>query len=903
LIRKPFKVSFDPSSAGGKSVPPVAESRSHRGRLTIFLGAAHGVGKTSAMLQTALARQRDGTRVVVATVNSHGQPELAKFADELSSLAPRIVEREKRLYEELDVDAIIEAAPGLVVVDELAHPNAPGGNRPAKRYQDVLELLSAGVDVYTTLNVEEIESLTDLIEEVTGYRVLDTVPDEVVDTADDLAVIDCTPENLVRRWREGKVHLPPRALGIADRYFSPASLAALRDLALRRTAQRVDDQMLTLMREYTASAPHPTSERILVCIDEASTSQNLLHYTSRLALRLQVRWTALYVESHEYARLTEGERDRIAERLRLAERLGGNAMMIPGGSVAEEILAYARDNDVKTIVLGRTRRAWWSRLARRPLARWLVQHAGDIAIHVIPSDDVRAEPSALAPRFSQLRPTVVSLVVTLSVLAAMTALLFQTTAYATRTSVALAYLTFVLAVAVGYGFLPSIAASIGGVLAYDYFFVPPLYTLNVNAQEDVITLLVFLVVALTTSTITARTRSQARIASNRARVTAELYAFNRWLAETTDIDVLLELAARRISEMLHASVALLIPEDDGLVARLLHPADVVLDDAAMRRAEMQLHNTRPLEETCQSFEGPEWLFLPLRTARRVVGVIGIVRPRHQPLPSPDDRRLLVALANQTSMAAERIILAAENNETRLLRETEILRSSLLNSVAHDFRTPLATVLGTLTALRSRDTTYDRETSDELLAAAQEEAERLNRFVSNLLDMTRLESGAIGVHRELVDASEIVASAVRRARSLLAKHKLVTAIDRDIPMLRLDYVLLDQVLFNLLDNAAKYSEPGTTIGVTARRRGQSVVIEIADEGVGIPDEDLAHIFEKSYRARSSASGRPGTGLGLTICRGFLEAQGGTIVAGNRADRHGAVFRISFPIEHDSVKATI
>jgi two-component system sensor histidine kinase KdpD len=853
------------------------------------------------MLQTALARARDGTRVVVATVNSHGQPELAQFVDELDTVAPRIVERETRLYEELDVDAIIEAAPGLVVVDELAHANAVGGNRPAKRYQDVLELLSDGIDVYTTLNVEEIESLTDLIEEITGYRVLDTVPDEVVDTADDLAVIDCTPENLVQRWREGKVHLPPRALSIADRYFSPTSLAALRELALRRTAQRVDDQMLTLMREYTASAPHPTSERILVCIDEAPTSQNLLHYTCRLALRLQVRWTALYVESHEYARLTETERDRIAERLRLAERLGGNAMMIPGGSVAEEILAYARDNDVKTIVLGRTRRGLWSKLLRRPLARWLVQHAGDIAIHVIPYDDTQAEPGAPVLKYSQWARMLVSLVVTLGLLAIMTAILFPLAPYATRTSVALAYLTFVLAVAVGYGFLPSIVASVVGVLTYDYYFVPPLYTLVVGSQEDVVTLFVFLIVALTTSTITARTRSQARIASNRARITAELYAFNRWLAETTDLDVLLELAARRIAEMLHASVALLIPEDDRLMPRLLHPTDIVLDDAAVRKAHTQLHNTRPLEEICQSFEGPEWLFLPLRTARRVAGVIGIVRPLHQPLPNPDDRRLLVALANQTSMAAERIILAAENNETRLLRETEILRSSLLNSVAHDFRTPLATVLGTLTALRSRDATYDRETSDELLAAAQEEAERLNRFVSNLLDMTRLESGAIGVQREPVDVSEIVASAVRRARSLLAKHKLVTEIDREIPMLRLDYVLLDQVLFNLLDNAAKYSEPGTTISVTTRRRGASVVIEIADEGAGIPDQDLGRIFEKSYRVKSTAAGRPGTGLGLTICRGFLEAQGGTIRATNRADRTGAVFTITFSIERDLAKA--
>lgn len=428
----------DPPGAVAKTILADADGRRQRGRLTIFLGAAHGVGKTYVMLQTALAKQRDGTAVLVATINSHGLPEIDRLLDELHSVPSRIVEREGRIFDELDVDAVIERKPALALVDELAQANAPGGNRAASRYQDVEELLAAGIDVYTTLNVEEIESLSELIEEITGIRVRNTVPDEIVDTADDLAVIDCTPENLVQRWRQGKVHLPSHALEHAERYFAPSSQAALRDLALRRTAQRVDGQLLKLMREYAASAMNPTaSERILVCINEAATNQNLLHYASRLAIRMQARWTALYVELHEYAHLGDGERDRIADRLRLAERLGGSAMMIPGGSVAEGILAYARENDVKTIVVGRSRRATWSTFVRQLLARRLVRSAGDIAIHVIPLDDVRAEPTARPKTASRWRGNFASLALTLAVFAIVTVFGISVASKISVTSVAL----------------------------------------------------------------------------------------------------------------------------------------------------------------------------------------------------------------------------------------------------------------------------------------------------------------------------------------------------------------------------------------------------------------------------------------------------------------------------------
>ncbi|MFS2012103.1 DUF4118 domain-containing protein [Azospirillum sp. CT11-132] len=869
-----------------------------QGRLKIFLGAAPGVGKTFEMLQTAQAKRRDGVDIVVGVVETHGRRETEALVAGLEVVPRRKIEHKGHALAEMDLDAILARRPKIVLVDELAHTNAPGGRHP-KRYLDVEELLAAGIDVYTTLNIQHVESLNDVVAKITRVRVRETVPDSILDRADDIEVIDIAPDDLIQRLQQGKVYVPRTAERAIRHYFSPGNLTALRELALRRTADRVDEQLLTHMQAHAISGPWAAGERLLVCINEDASGAGLVRYARRQAERLRARWSAIHVETSRALRLNEAERDRIADTLRLVERLGGEAVTVPGSDVADTVVDYARANNVAHIVIAKSGRPRWSELLHGSVAHSLIRRAGDISVHVIaatsgvpvPAKTVRTE--AARHRAFAWGPYVAS---TGYVGVALGAghVLHRVLAL---NNLALVFLTAVLASAVTGGLAPSLYASVISVLAFNYFFLPPLYTFTISDPENIVALLVFAVVSVIASNLTARVRAQAVTARLRAKTTEDLYQFSRKLAGVVTMDDLLWATAYQIAAMLKVHVVLLLPEAGSVAVRAGYPPEDVIEDTDLAAAVWAWENNRPTGKGADTLPGAKWLFLPMRTGRGVVGVVGIDtgggKGRASGFLTPDQRRLLDALIDQAALAIERVTLAEDVDRTKLAAETERLRSALLTSISHDLRTPLASILGSATSLVSYGPKMDEEDRRDLAATIQDEAERLNRFIANLLDMTRLESGAIRPRTGAVDLSEVVGSALERVSRILAGHRVDIDLPVDLPMVDIDAVLIEQALFNLLDNAGKYAPAGSLITVRGRQDGGLVRIEVLDEGSGIPSEDVERIFDKFYRVHAQDRQRAGTGLGLAICRGFVEAMGGTVTAGNRLDRSGAVFTLTLP----------
>jgi two-component system, OmpR family, sensor histidine kinase KdpD len=870
-----------------------------RGKLKIFLGAAPGVGKTYEMLQAAQAKRREGVDVVIGVVETHGRQETDALLAGFDIIPRRRIDYKGRTIEEMDLDAILARRPALVLVDELAHSNAPGSRHP-KRYLDIEELLASGIDVYTTLNIQHVESLNDVVAQITRIRVRETVPDRILDRADDIEVIDLSPADLIQRLKEGKVYVPHQAERAVRHYFKPGNLTALRELALRRTAQRVDEQMLSYMRQHAIRGPWAAGERVLVCVSEDPASAALVRYGKRLADRLHAPWTALFIETARYARLAERERDRIADSLRLAESLGAEAITIPGGRIADDVVSYARTNNITHIVIGKSERSRWFEMLHGSVVHDLVRRAGSISVHVIAGDSeggVPAKSVATRPRREPFDP--VPYAITFGIIAVALGIGVVLQRVLSVQNIGLVFLTGVLVAAIRFGLLPSLFACVLSVLAYNFFFIPPLYTFTIADPENVVALFFFLIVAVIASNLAGRVRDQVLAARNRARTTEELFAFSRKLAGVISLDDLLWATAYQVASMLKVRVVLLLPTGSSLMVRAGYPPEDELDAADLAAAHWTWSNNRPAGRGAETLPGAKRLFLPLRTGRAAVGVIGIDRDEPGPILTPDGRRLLDALTDQAAVAIERISLAEDIDRARVSAETERLRAALLTSVSHDLRTPLASIIGALGSLRSYGRSYDSGTREALIATTQAEAERLNRFIGNLLDMTRLESGAIALKLETVDLAEIVGTALQRAGKLLAGHRLAVDIAADLPPLKADYLLLEQVLFNLLDNAAKYAPAGSLLSIRARSDGAMVAVTVSDEGPGIPPADLERIFDKFYRVHREDRQRAGTGLGLAICRGFIAAMGGTIEVANRRDRTGAVFTIRLPLAEAAV----
>jgi two-component system sensor histidine kinase KdpD len=664
-----------------------------RGRLKIFLGAAPGVGKTYEMLVQARRRKLDGVDAVIGVVETHGRVETDLLTKGIETIAKKRIPYKGRVLAEMDLDAILQRRARLVLVDELAHTNAEGCRHP-KRYQDVEELLGAGIDVYTTLNVQHIESLNDVVAKITHVRVRETVPDAILDRADDIELVDLTPEDLLQRMQAGKVYLPEAAERAQQNFFQPGNLAALRELALRRTAQRVDAQVVDYMRAHAIQGPWEAGERLLVTVSARPGAAAAIRQARRLADRLRAPWTAIHVET---GHASEAERDLVAQGLRLAERMGGASATLPAASEVEGVLQYARANNITHIVTVGGRGGGWRGLLRQPLALGLLRRAPDISLHVVPERDTKgaARTAPIAPLFPQPGAFLGAALFSLVALGA-ALLLRQTMAVS---NVALVLLVAVLAVAVTFGLWPSLAACVALALAYNFFFLPPIYTFTVADPENVVTLLVFLLVAVIASNLTARVRTQAIVARERAATTEDLYLFARKLAAVATLDDLLWATAYQVAHMLKVHVVLLLPAGEKLEVRAGYPPEDIVDESDLAAARWAWERASPAGRGADTLPGAHRLFLPMRTGRGVVAIIGLDSSRDGPLLTPDQRRLLDSLTDQAALAIERLHLAGEMDKARVAAETEKLRSALFTSISHDLRTPLASILGSVTSLK------------------------------------------------------------------------------------------------------------------------------------------------------------------------------------------------------------
>jgi two-component system sensor histidine kinase KdpD len=871
------------------------------GRLRIFVGAAPGVGKTYEMLQTARARLRDGYDVVVGVVETHGRKETEALLEGLEIIPRRRIEYKGHELDEMDIDAILIRRPQIVLVDELAHTNAAGSRHP-KRYLDVEELLNAGIDVYTTVNIQHIESLNDVVAQITHVRVRETVPDSVFDRADSVELVDLTPEDLIQRLKEGKVYVPKQAERALEHFFSPVNLTALRELALRRTAERVDEQLLNEMQSRAISGPWAAGERVLVCISEDPRTAGLVRYTKRLADRLHAPWTAIYVETRRSLQLDEIERDRIADTLRLAQSLGGEPVSIPGGDrgIADDVMAYAQSRNITQIIIGKSGRSRWFEMIHGSVVHDLVRKAGNISVHVIAGEEIVLDPMTRAivqtaePTQFDLLPYAISVVAIAVALGV--GLLIRP--WLGIENVDLVLLTVIVGIAVRFGLWASLFASVIASLGYNFFFMEPLYTLTIADPTNVGAFFFFIIVASIVSNVAARVRTQAVTAMDRARTTEALYSFSRKLAGGGTLDDVLWATAYQTALMLKVRVVILLPEDGSVAVKAGYPPEDILDEADIAAAKWAFENKRPAGRGSDTLPGAKRLFLPMETSRGIVGIMGIDSDKQGALLTPDQRRLIDALIDQGALAIERVHLVEDMDRAKRTMETDRLRSALLTSISHDLKTPLAAILGSAGAIKDLGASLNESQKAELLTTIVDESERLNRFIANLLDMTRLESGAIALNTSLHDLSEVVGSALRRATKILAGHRIELNLQPDLPPVAIDPVLFEQALFNVLDNAAKYSASGSTIRISGCRDGDALRLDIADEGAGIPSEDLERIFDKFYRAEKADHVPAGTGLGLAVARGFVEAMHGSVRAGNRSDRRGAVFSIVLPVSADA-----
>jgi len=874
--------------------------RETRGRLKIFLGAAPGVGKTYEMLMSGRARKADEIDVVIGVVETHGRAETQALTEGLEIVPRAQVSYRGHQLDEMDIDAVLARRPQLVLVDELAHTNASGSRHP-KRYQDVEEILAHGIDVYTTLNIQHVESLNDVVAQITRIRVRETVPDSIIDRADDIELIDLTPNDLIKRLNEGKIYLPKTAKRAISNYFSPGNLTALRELALRRTAQRVDEQLVSHMRAHAIEGPWAAGDRILVAIDERPRSVSLVRYARRLADRLRAPWAAIHIETARSAGLTEEAKDRLATALRLAEQLGGETIIIPGQSVAEDIVRYASAHNFTQIVAGKSIKSRWREMIDGSIARELVRLSGAIDIHITAGVEheyggtSRKVGTARQKATLDIRPYLIGIAMTgVALIAGL--LLDQ---FLDVRSIALVFVVGVLGVAVTLGLWPALFSSVLSAFAYNFFFLSPLYTLSIADPESVVALIFFLFVSFIASNLASRVQRQAAAARQRARMTEDLYLFSKKLAGTGSLDDVLWATAFQIASMLRVRVVILLPEGNTIAVRGGYPPDDTLDDADIAAAHWTWEHDLPAGRGANTLPGAKRLYLPLKTARTSVGVIGLDNDRMGPILTPEQQRLLEALADQAAIAIERVQLVGDVERAKLAAEADKLRSALLTSISHDLKTPLAAILGAATTLRDYSSSLPDSDRSDLVATVVDQSERLNRFIANLLDMTRIEAGAMKPNLSFHYIGDLIGAALNRAAKILAHHQVNISVPADLPMVQLDAVLFEQVLFNLFDNAAKYAPENTPVTIKAHAGPSRMTLEISDWGPGIPPNDLERVFDTFYRVRKGDHVQAGTGLGLSIARGFIEAMGGSIRASNRHEGAGAIFTITLPVPADEI----
>jgi two-component system sensor histidine kinase KdpD len=866
------------------------KAEAQRGRLKLFFGMAPGVGKTYAMLEEARARAARGTDVLVGVVLTHGRQETERLAQDLAQLPPKRVEHRGIVLDEFDIDAALARKPGLLLLDELAHTNAPG-LRHAKRWQDVEELLEAGIDVYTTLNVQHVESLNDVVARLTGVRVQETVPDSILERADAIELVDLPPDELLARLTEGKVYVPAQAERALQSFFRKENLIALRELALRKTAERVDQQAREYRRAQGRARGMAARERILIVLQPGARALDVLRAGRRLAVDQRAPWIALVPETERIERLSDEKREEVAELLELARQLGGESLVVGSERAAEQILHVARDRGVTRIVVGSSRRrGLWAALFP-PLSEELVRRADDVEVLVTPGiqDETEAEPAPRPPLATPAGEYPLALVpVALAVLLGL----------ATRDALTIAdhalinLLALLISASIA-GRGPAFLATLLSVASFDFFFIPPYYTFAVSDMHHVLTFAVMLVVGFIASQRTVVIREQAAASQERERRTAALYAMTRAFAVEDDPAAIAQSSVERVHDLLQAEACLYLPEPGGGLRPAARTQGWVADDereAAVARWVFE--NDKRAGFGTDTLPAASALYLPMSVPRGTIAVMGVLLGKLERELRPSDHQMLDTFVAQAALALERVRLRSEADEARRAVETERLRTDLLSSVSHDLRTPLASIAGSAGVLLAGGEGVGRAEERELLETIQSESQRLSELVSNLLDLTRLDSGALQPRREWCPVEELVHGALDRLGERLATRAVQLDLPREILQAHVDPVLIEQALVHLLENALKYSPEDSPIELRASGSPGEVLIEVSDRGPGIPPGEEQRIFEKFVRLPDGKRAS-GSGLGLSVCRAILKAHGGSVLAENRLGG-GATFRMRLPV---------
>lgn len=866
------------------------EERQRQGKLKIFFGAAPGVGKTYAMLEAARKRREEGVDIMVGIVETHGRKETEALLDGLDILPRRIHFHRGRNLQEFDIDAAIARNPSLIIVDELAHTNAPE-SRHKKRWQDVQELLHAGISVYTTVNVQHLESLNDIVRQITGVIVRETLPDSFLERADEIELIDLPPDDLLQRLKEGKVYIPEQAEKAMEHFFRKGNLIALRELSLRRTAERVNEQMESYRRDAGVRDIWPASERIMVCIGPNPRSIRLIRAARRMAAGLRAEWIAVHVEAPSYIKPSRDDLKTLAEHMRLAESLGAQTVTLTGQKASEEILHYARERNIGRIIVGKpTHPRWKDKLLGSPLDE-IVRGSGDIEIYVITGDS--ADPPATSrTRTPPAKINPQEWYWSFGMLALSTVLAGLMFPYFDRTDIAMIYLLGIVITSTKTGRWPALVATLLSVGAFDFFFVPPYFTFAVSDIRFVVTFGVMFIVAYVITQLTLQIREQAEASRKRERNTAALYALSRKLARERKKDRIFNVAAKNIGDVFHSQVVFLILDERGeLAVSETRTGSFAVDKKEWSVAHWVFDNRHAAGLGTDTLSGAKALYLPMVASSGVVGVVGVLPESPKTVFGTEDIHFLESFVNQTAMALERIMLAKEAHEERLKAETQNIRNTFLSSVSHDLRSPLAVVAGAASTLLEKDASLDPSDRQELLKTIHEETDRLERIIRNVLNLTRLESGAISVHKEWQPLEEIIGVVLNRLSDRLKDRPLELKIPPDLPLIPFDTLLMEQVLSNLMENALRHTPPDTPMEITVTQQQSDVMIEIADRGPGIPVQEEEAIFGKFTRSTHT---RMGAGIGLSICRAIITAHGGRIWVENRPGG-GAVFRFVIPVE--------
>jgi two-component system sensor histidine kinase KdpD len=877
-----------------------SDADSHRGKLKIFFGYAAGVGKTFAMLEAARRERDEGIDVLVGYVEPHNRPETEALLEGLEALPPRMVSYHGVNLKEFDLDAALNRKPRLILVDELAHTNAEG-MRHAKRWQDVEELLDAGIDVYTTLNVQHLESLNDVIAQITGVAVRETLPDNVLERANDIELVDLTPEDLIDRLKAGKVYIGTQTERALQNFFQRANLTALRELSLREAAHRLRIDVEAARLAKADKRPWATADRLLVCVGPSPTSTKLIRTAKRMAAALGAEWLAVAVETH--GREAPARRQQIARHLRLAEHLGAETHSLVGDDIADMLLDLARSRNVTKIIVGKTAIHWWKRIFKRTVVDALLEKSGDIDVYVIRGG---AEGRRMPETPTGPRPIAWGNYLATAAVVAICGLLgwISHARELDKANIVMIFLLGVAYVATRFGRGPAVVCAVAGVLVFDFFFVPPYFSFAVSDAQYVLTFAVMLVIGLLISTLTVRIREQLQSSRKQERRTAALYRLTQQLSQVAGSEFLVQTAGGQLTEIFDGQVVIYLGEPgQPLIPRFGENTDVAQDTKNGYVAQWVAGHDQVAGLGTDTLPNATALFVPLTGSQRTVGALGVRPGDAERFLDPDQRRLLETCASLIALSIERdeSVLAAQ--QAQLQVQAEQLRNSLLNSVSHDLRTPLAAITGATSSLLESSTQTDPCAQKELLQTVVEESRRLARQVDNLLDMTRLEAGKVELNKQWHVLEEIVGSALARLRRELEHRDVRVDIPEDFPLLSLDGTLMEQAFFNLLENAGRYTREGTEIEIRARVEGDRAVISIADNGPGLPPGAESRVFEKFFRGGSSpADGRRGVGLGLAICQGIIQGHGGTITAGNRRGG-GANFVISLPYDQHAPKVHI